>query len=68
MTRKHYKALAAALAAARPQLPAGSTKHQLAQYETWLEIRGNIMEALQELSDNFDRRHFINATEEPNND
>jgi len=62
-TRNNYNALAEALAATRPHLPARSTKLQRAQYEVWHETRGHIMAVLQADNPRFDRERFIATTE-----
>jgi len=55
MTKKHYRELARVFAETFP------TDHEA--YAVWHEIRGKLMEVLQQDNPNFNRHLFIEATE-----
>jgi len=62
VTRKHYVAIAAALAATRP-IPNGRDIHAPAHFVQWLCDRGVIIGVLAADNPRFDPARFIKATE-----
>lgn len=64
MTKKHFKRLAAALAASRPPSPKNNEEARWWQWDQWNRDSEAIAQACYEMNPKFEFRRFYKATDE----